>query len=165
MKSKLLKLVAAPRRAKPTNQGPRRPPRKRIFFAAADWRVDERYHGALQMHAAYLRWNPAAVLLLTGHTAGRGNTGYNRAMGLRRAKAVRAALVSLGAPRHRISVETLGRVRDAKGVAALAIARRRRAEFHYLDLALQSAAAIRPKIQPPESRPQRASLRLQRIAA
>jgi peptidoglycan-associated lipoprotein len=62
----------------------------------------------LQEHAAFMAKNPDYGLLIQGYTDGRGSTLYNRALGLKRAEAVKAHLVSLGVSEHSIKTASLG---------------------------------------------------------
>lgn len=62
----------------------------------------------LDEHASFMTRNPDYGLLVQGYTDGRGSTLYNRALGLKRADAVKAHLITLGIPEHRIKTASLG---------------------------------------------------------
>lgn len=58
--------------------------------------LDRRARGKLQRQADFILRRPDVRFAVTGHTDKVGNTAYNRALGLRRAKRVVAHLVALG---------------------------------------------------------------------
>ena len=74
--------------------------------------------------------NPAMRIVITGYSSQPGTSGYNMALGLRRAEAAKAYLVSQGVDPIRVEIATHGEGRlviDGKG--ALADAANRRAQF------------------------------------
>jgi peptidoglycan-associated lipoprotein len=64
----------------------------------------------VQAAADYLRRNPG-VMVLEGHTDERGTAEYNRALGERRAQAVRQALIRLGVDPNRLQTISYGKDR------------------------------------------------------
>ncbi len=67
-----------------------------VFFDFDKDNVDSEASGILQQQADWLKANPEARILLDGHTDAVGSKGYNQDLGLRRARAAEAYLVSLG---------------------------------------------------------------------
>ena len=62
----------------------------------------------LRSIATALQADPAVVVHLEGHTCSLGSTAYNRALGLRRAEAVKAYLVQQGIPAARLHTASRG---------------------------------------------------------
>lgn len=80
--------------------------------------------------AAYLRQNPTHDVLIEGHCDERGTIEYNRALGDRRAQAIRAVLVELGIAPERIDTISYGEERPVDpGHNEEAWAKNRRGEF------------------------------------
>lgn len=80
--------------------------------------------------ADYMKANPANAVRVEGHCDERGTEEYNRALGERRALAVREELVSLGADANHILTETFGKDRPVDpGHNEAAWKKNRRAEF------------------------------------
>ena len=79
-----------------------------ISFDFGKNRLTDEVKVYLNEHASFMTRNPDYGLLIQGYTDGRGSTLYNRALGLKRAEAVKAHLVSLGIPEHRIKTASLG---------------------------------------------------------
>jgi peptidoglycan-associated lipoprotein len=76
---------------------------------------------ALARKVEWLRRNPSARLLIEGHCDARGTGAYNRALGQRRAEAVRAYLLGQGIAAQRVQILTRGETRPqvpAEGEAA-----------------------------------------------
>ena len=87
---------------------------------------------ALAAHAAFLATNPSVNVVLEGHTDERGTTGYNMALGERRANAVQQFLVVNGASKGQIEVVSYGEERAANnGHDESAWAQNRRAVIEY----------------------------------
>jgi len=83
----------------------------------------------LQSNAEWIKSNSASVQV-EGHTDERGSVEYNFALGERRAKAVRAYLVSLGVSASRLSVISYGEEKPlVSGDSEQSYARNRRANF------------------------------------
>lgn len=86
----------------------------------------------LQAHAAYLRSNPSARLIVGGHTDERGTREYNMALGERRAKTVAAFLASNGAKANQLEVVSFGEEKPLNTEdSESAWAENRRAELNY----------------------------------
>jgi len=63
---------------------------------------------AIAALATELKNNPGRVVVIDGHTDTVGSSDYNHALGMERAKAVRAALVREGVESSRITIRSLG---------------------------------------------------------
>ena len=84
----------------------------------------------VQAVADYLKANSANALRIEGHCDERGTDEYNRALGVRRATALRAELVSLGIDAGRIDTISFGRDKPVDtGHSDAAHAKNRRGEF------------------------------------
>jgi outer membrane protein OmpA-like peptidoglycan-associated protein len=77
---------------------------------------------------ARLRRNPDTVLVIRGHTLGRGEDAANRRLGRQRAEAIAAGLVDRGIPARRIVTQSAGRKRDYLSLAPAQRQYRRRAD-------------------------------------
>ncbi|HOK06702.1 MAG TPA: peptidoglycan-associated lipoprotein Pal, partial [Syntrophales bacterium] len=78
-------------------------------FDKATLRADAR--AILKEHAAWLKRNTAARLLIEGHCDERGTSEYNLALGERRAAAAMKYLVELGVAKDRIKTVSYGKER------------------------------------------------------
>ena len=84
----------------------------------------------VQAVADYMKANGGAALLIEGHCDERGTEEYNRALGERRALALREALIALGADGMKIVTRSYGKDRKIDtGNSDAAHARNRRGEF------------------------------------
>jgi len=81
---------------------------KDLFFDYDKYDVKENYQPTLKSIAAWMTKNTGARLSIEGHCDERGTNEYNLALGDRRAKAVRDALVALGVPSSKIDVISYG---------------------------------------------------------
>jgi len=91
-------------------------------------RADER--PKVSAVADYLKGNSAAAVLIEGHCDERGTEEYNRALGERRALALREELARLGIDPKRVDTVTFGRDRPADtGHSEASHAKNRRGEF------------------------------------
>lgn len=79
-----------------------------ISFDFGKNRLSEEAKVYLNEHAAFMTRNPDYGLVIQGYTDARGSSLYNRALGLKRAEAVKAHLIALGVPEHRIKTASLG---------------------------------------------------------
>lgn len=79
----------------------------RFGYDAAD--LDGEGHRIVEQNAAWLRANPAAKVEVEGHCDERGTIEYNLALGSRRAKAAKDALVTGGIDAGRISTISYGK--------------------------------------------------------
>jgi len=84
----------------------------------------------VQAVADYLKSNPADAVRIEGHCDERGTDEYNRALGERRAGAIREQLVHMGVDQNRIDTISFGRDKPADtGHSEAAHAKNRRGEF------------------------------------
>jgi len=81
---------------------------KDVLFDFDKYDVKETYQPALKSIASWMTKNAGARLSVEGHCDERGTNEYNLALGDRRAKAVRDALVALGVPSSKIDVISYG---------------------------------------------------------
>ena len=81
---------------------------RRIGFNSARADIDNRSREQLREIAALLADCPGVRLAITGHTDSSGNASRNRQLSGYRADAVRAFLISVGAPANRISARGVG---------------------------------------------------------
>ncbi|MEO0802133.1 MAG: OmpA family protein [Cyanobacteria bacterium J06642_2] len=85
--------------------------------------------------AIALRQFPEIVIELRGHADARGNDAYNRALGDRRARAVRDYLLTQGLDPARMTVRSLGEESPrSPGETIVDLARDRRVEIEYFDV-------------------------------
>ncbi|MBO1530126.1 peptidoglycan-associated lipoprotein Pal [Psychrobacter sp. F1192] len=99
-------------------------------FDRSDIRADAA--NVLNQHASLLSSNPAAGVLIAGHTDERGSREYNMALGERRAASVRSYLAAQGVPVNNIRIISYGEERLATtGTTEEAHALNRRAELSY----------------------------------
>lgn len=76
----------------------------RVTFAFDSARLDAEAEAAVANQAAWLKAHPGALAMIYGHADLPGPASYNEALGMRRARAVAAKLVSLGVAAPRIAV-------------------------------------------------------------
>ena len=101
-----------------------------IYFAYDSTTVPGAERGKLQQVAEWLKANPGHSLFLAGHADKRGTPEYNRALGERRALAVREYLAGLGLPPAVLFTNSYGADRPAvDGDTEEAYARNRRVEI------------------------------------
>ncbi len=77
-----------------------------VYFAFDSSTIPGAERGKLQQVGEWLKANPGRSLFLAGHADKRGTPEYNRALGERRALAVREYLVALGLPRPAVDGDT-----------------------------------------------------------
>lgn len=105
-----------------------------IYFAYDSSAIPARFAPVIQAHAQYLANHPKVDLRLEGHTDERGTREYNVALGARRAKSVKQALVVAGARPSQITTLSFGEERPAvRGSTPRAYAKNRRVEFVYVE--------------------------------
>ena len=86
----------------------------------------------IESHAEYLLANPAAAVLLEGHTDELGTREYNIGLGERRGNAVRRVFLAFGVDSQQIEVVSYGEERPAAaGQDEFAYAENRRVEIAY----------------------------------
>lgn len=82
--------------------------RRSVYFDFDSYTVKREYRDLVLAHAAYLRDNPNAQVLLQGNTDERGSREYNLALGQRRANAVKNIMLLSGARDQQIEAVSLG---------------------------------------------------------
>ncbi|MDA8082662.1 MAG: peptidoglycan-associated lipoprotein Pal [Nitrospiraceae bacterium] len=103
---------------------------KDIHFDFDKYDVKETFRPVLKSIATWMTKNTDARLSVEGHCDDRGTNEYNLALGDRRAKAVRDALVALGVPPSRIDTISYGEEKPVcKEQTEECWARNRRAHF------------------------------------
>jgi peptidoglycan-associated lipoprotein len=84
---------------------------REIFFEFDRSDVRSEYVPIIEAHAAYLRANPSARMLLEGHADERGSREYNLGLGERRGNSVRDLMLANGASSDQIEVVSYGEER------------------------------------------------------
>ncbi|MEZ5303952.1 MAG: OmpA family protein [Verrucomicrobiales bacterium] len=79
-----------------------------VYFGFDRFDIAPAERGKVQQVASYLRQNSGKSLLIAGFTDSIGTAEYNRALGERRAQAVRSALIGLGIPGDRVQTLSFG---------------------------------------------------------
>lgn len=79
-----------------------------VYFDLDSADIRAEFMAMLQAHARNLASNQDARLRVDGNADERGSVEYNRRLGLKRAEAVKAALVAKGAKEEQIQASTLG---------------------------------------------------------
>jgi peptidoglycan-associated lipoprotein len=101
-----------------------------VLFDFDKYDVKETYQPAMKAIAAWMTKNTGARLSVEGHCDERGTNEYNLALGDRRAKAVRDALVAVGVPSSRIDLISYGEEKPlCKEQSEECWAKNRRAHF------------------------------------
>ncbi|NYR09710.1 peptidoglycan-associated lipoprotein Pal [Psychrobacter sp. BI730] len=103
-----------------------------VYFAFDSSEITAQSASALNQHVSLLNSNPAATVVIAGHTDERGSREYNMALGERRAQAARNYLAAQGVTANNIRVISYGEERPAAaGNTEDAYAQNRRAELSY----------------------------------
>lgn len=103
-----------------------------VYFDFDSSEITSQSANVLSQHASLLSSNPAAGVLIAGHTDERGSREYNMALGERRAQSVSGYLASQGASANNIQVISYGEERPAAaGSDEASYAQNRRAELSY----------------------------------
>lgn len=103
-----------------------------VYFAFDSSEISAESASVLSQHASLLNSNPAASVLIAGHTDERGSREYNMALGERRAQSVSSYLAAQGVNPSNIRVISYGEERPAvNGTTEEAYAQNRRAELSY----------------------------------
>ena len=101
-----------------------------IYFASDSSTLQPSERGKLDKIHQWMNNNPARSILVAGHCDDRGTLEYNRALGERRAIAVRDYLIGLGAAGQRVYTHSYGEERPAsQGSGESAWSKNRRAEI------------------------------------
>jgi outer membrane protein OmpA-like peptidoglycan-associated protein len=105
-----------------------------VYFAFDSSTIPGQERGKLEQVAEWLKGNPGRSLFLAGHADKRGTPEYNRALGERRALAVREYLVGLGLPAASLYTNSYGSDRPAvDGDTEDAYAKNRRVEVGVIE--------------------------------
>ncbi|MFI8554757.1 peptidoglycan-associated lipoprotein Pal [Psychrobacter sp. NPDC077938] len=103
-----------------------------VYFAFDSSEITAQSARVLNQHVSLLNSNPAATVVIAGHTDERGSREYNMALGERRAQAARNYLAAQGVTANNIRVISYGEERPAAaGNTEDAYAQNRRAELSY----------------------------------
>lgn len=103
-----------------------------VYFDFDSSNITAQAASVLNQHVSLLSSNPAAGVLIAGHTDERGSREYNIALGERRAGAARDYLANQGVAVNNIQVISYGEERPAAtGMTEAAYAQNRRAELSY----------------------------------
>jgi peptidoglycan-associated lipoprotein len=102
-----------------------------VYFEYDSSVVRSSEKGNVEAVAAYMKSAPAGdALLIEGHCDERGTDEYNRALGERRALALREALVANGVDSQKVTTQSFGRDRPAStGTDEASLSKNRRGEF------------------------------------
>ena len=79
-----------------------------VYFDYDMYRLSTAAKVALRNNAAYLKGHPDLQILVEGHCDDRGTSGYNLALGQKRAKAVREYYMALGIPGKTLGTLSFG---------------------------------------------------------
>jgi peptidoglycan-associated lipoprotein len=103
-----------------------------VYFAFDSSEITAQSASVLNQHVSLLNSNPAATVVIAGHTDERGSREYNMALGERRAQAAGNYLAAQGVTANNIRVISYGEERPAAaGNTEDAYAQNRRAELSY----------------------------------
>jgi peptidoglycan-associated lipoprotein len=103
---------------------------KTVYFGYNSEELDDVAKSTLQANAAWIKAHPQYRIEIGGHCDERGSTGYNVALGDRRAGSVRDYLASLGADSGKLAGISYGEEKPADpGHDESAYAKNRRADF------------------------------------
>ena len=105
-----------------------------IYFDFDQSTIKPEFRTALNSHAAYLRQNLSARIVLEGHADERGTREYNIALGERRGNAVSRYLVVQGVSIEAIEVVSFGEERPVNsGSDSASLSENRRVEVRYVN--------------------------------
>jgi peptidoglycan-associated lipoprotein len=101
-----------------------------VYFAFDSSAVSDSESSKISTVAEHMRANPNHALRIEGHADERGTDEYNRALGERRALAIREQLITAGVPANRVLTLSYGEDRPAdSGQGETAWSRNRRGDF------------------------------------
>jgi len=80
-----------------------------VYFAFNQWTLSDEAKDLIKTQVEGRPEGWTGLLRIEGHTDAQGSAPYNRALGLKRAEAVKTYLVSLGIPETTIQVQSLGK--------------------------------------------------------
>jgi peptidoglycan-associated lipoprotein len=75
-----------------------------VYFAKASARISREYRQQLKEIAGQLKADRSMKVVLTGHCDNRGSKAYNRRLAIKRAKAVKSALMKMGVKSKQMSI-------------------------------------------------------------
>ncbi len=84
---------------------------RNVYFEFDRSNVRAQYMPIVEAHAAFIRANPSARVILEGHTDERGSREYNLGLGERRGTSVRDLMVGAGVPARQLEVVSFGEER------------------------------------------------------
>ncbi len=118
----------------PALTDPRSPLSKRsIYFDYDVFSVRDEFKPLLEAHAAYLKRNPRARIVIEGNTDERGSREYNLALGQKRSESVKRVLALLGVPDAQIETVSFGEEKLRRtGTTEEDHAENRRADIRYV---------------------------------
>ena len=103
-----------------------------IYFDFDSFTVKPEFQPLVDQHARFLQGNRGRSVAVEGHTDERGSREYNRALGQKRAEAVRRALTLVGATDAQIEAVSFGEEKPAAmGASEDAYSQNRRVEIRY----------------------------------
>jgi outer membrane protein OmpA-like peptidoglycan-associated protein len=82
-----------------------------VLFDYDKYTLKTRGIEVVQTVAHHMRQNPAYAAFIEGHTDSHGSAAYNMRLGLRRAEAVKTALMAQGIEAERITIRSYGKTR------------------------------------------------------
>ena len=104
--------------------------KRSIYYDYDSYTISPEYRDLVMAHAAYLRDNPNAKVMLQGNTDERGSREYNLALGQRRADSVKNMMRLSGARNTQIEAVSLGEEKP-RGQGESAWAENRRTDIIY----------------------------------
>jgi peptidoglycan-associated lipoprotein len=83
--------------------------KRSVYFDYDKFAVKDEFKALIEAHAKFLVHNPSVKMLIQGNADERGSREYNRALGQKRAEAVKKLLIVLGAKEDQIEAVSLGK--------------------------------------------------------
>jgi peptidoglycan-associated lipoprotein len=103
-----------------------------VYFGFDSYSMDAQGSSVVAHYARHINSNPHVIASLEGHCDERGTGEYNMALGERRAKAVKEALIMAGVQASRIRVVSFGEEKPAlEGHDEFSWSKNRRVEFKF----------------------------------
>lgn len=104
--------------------------KRSVYYEFDRYEVRPEYRSLAARHAAWLRANPSARLIIIGNTDERGPSEYNLALGQRRAESVTRLMLLMGARAEQIEAVSFGKEKPrAVGHDEASWAENRRSDF------------------------------------
>lgn len=104
----------------------------KIFFDTSDFRLDDRDIAVLKAVANELKNKPGVLFEISGHTDTSGTVKYNTALSLKRAEAVKAQLLQMGAESRSLTVVARGESQPFSHMGKYSDKFSRRVEFRQI---------------------------------